>query len=158
MRLALAALTVATALPAHAAEPLPDDWRLARVSRDSMIALNANVTKLGMSGAALETMMIVPDDDRPIILFAYEADCIANKLRATASIKLRSWNDTAGVHNRTRTQWSKPDNDLETTVYNLACKGTTSDAWVTIGDNAAGLVTFYYEKFLGIPEPTTKAK
>lgn len=85
---ALTALALATALPAHAADDADKgDWWIMVINRQSMIAVDADVQKLGMSGAAMGLLIVQPDPPptgQRVVIAKFEIDCTSNHWREIA--------------------------------------------------------------------------
>jgi hypothetical protein len=132
-------------------------WAIVSVDRVSLIAVDTNTIKLGISGARSSMLVIVadPEPGKPtLFLMRYEFDCFADKVSINGGMT-EFPRAVPQVHNEA-SEWEKPVAGSMTDAWlQQSCHGVAAPkGWVPVPDlNSDLLVNFYYEKILGRPNP-----
>jgi hypothetical protein len=152
---------ISLALSLVLTQTLPADnnphWAIASVDRASLIAIDTNTIKLGISGAqsAMLTIVADPQPGQPtLFMMRYEFDCFADKVSINGGMT-ESPHAAPQVHNEA-SEWEKPvAGSMTEAALKHACHGAAiPEDWAPVPQLSSDLlVDFYYEKILGRPNP-----
>ena len=150
--LALSFVSLSHASPAFSQEQTPDFWSVS-VSREDMILLDVNATKLGVSGAVVSLVQIIADASSrgDVVVLSLEFDCLNERARVSRSTKsdkyFRDVEETGGV-----SEWADVPSNTGLEIYlHVACLGRASIplGWQDVSDDLSVMAQFYYEAYLG---------
>lgn len=131
-------------------------WAITQVDRTSLIAVDTNTIKLGLSGAQAAMLIVVadPEPQKPtVIMLRHEFDCWAHK--ASINGGLTEIPGEEPVSNTEASRWEAPAaGSMLASSMNYACRlAPLPKEWLQTPLTSEQLIDAYFAKVLGRENP-----